>query len=63
MHRHAGTLQLDLSNVYQQLELDQASRQVTTFTTHAGIRRYKRFFFWSECSCRHIPKHHIRDTV
>ena len=45
MHRHAGTLQLDLSNVYQQLELDQASRQVTTFTTHAGIRRYKRFFF------------------
>ena len=31
---------LDLSNAYHPLELDEASRQVTTFTTHAGIRRY-----------------------
>ena len=36
---------LDLSNAYHQLELDEASRQVTTFTTHAGIRRYKRLLF------------------
>ena len=36
---------LDLSNAYHQLELDEAGRQVTTFTTHAGIRRYKRLLF------------------
>ena len=36
---------LDVSNAYHQLELDEASRQVTTFTTHAGIRRYKRLLF------------------
>ena len=34
-----------MSNAYHQLELDEASRQVTTFTTHAGIRRYKRLLF------------------
>ena len=36
---------LDLSNTYHQLELDEASRQVTTFSAHAGIRRYKRLLF------------------
>ena len=36
---------LDLSNAYHQLELDEASRHVTTFTTHAGIRRYNCLLF------------------
>ena len=40
-----GLSKLDLFKAYDQLELDEASRQVTTFTTHAGIRRYKHFCF------------------
>ena len=36
---------LDLSNAYHQLELDEASRFITTFTTHVGLRRYKRLLF------------------
>lgn len=32
---------LDLSNVYHQLELDESSRYITTFSTHVGIRSYK----------------------
>lgn len=33
---------LDLSQAYHQLELDEDSRYITTFTTHLGIYRYKR---------------------
>ena len=33
---------LDLSQVYHQLELDEASRYITTFCTHVGLFRYKR---------------------
>ena len=36
---------LDLTNAYHQLELDEASRYITTFTTHVGLRRYKRLLF------------------
>ena len=36
---------LDLSNAYHQLELDEASRYITTFSTHVGLRRYKRLLF------------------
>ena len=36
---------LDLSSAYHQLETDEASRQVRTFTTHAGIPRYKYLLF------------------
>ena len=36
---------LDLSNAYHQLELDKASCQVMTFTTHGGIRHNKRLLF------------------
>ena len=36
---------LDLSNAYHQLELDESSRYITTFTTHVGLRRYKRLLF------------------
>ena len=31
---------LDLNNVYHQLVLDPASRYITTFSTHCGLRRY-----------------------
>lgn len=36
---------LDLKNGYHQLELDEKSRNITTFTTHVGLRRYKRLRF------------------
>lgn len=36
---------LDLSSGYHQLELSPESRYVTTFSTHAGLRRYKRLPF------------------
>ena len=32
---------LDLSQAYHQLELDEASRYITTFSTHIGLFRYK----------------------
>ena len=36
---------LDLNQGYHQLELDPESRYITTFTTHLGLRRYKRLNF------------------
>jgi hypothetical protein len=34
-----------LRNGYHQLELSDDSRNITTFTTHVGLRRYKRLSF------------------
>lgn len=36
---------LDLSSAYHQLELAEESRFITTFSTHVGLRRYKRLLF------------------
>ena len=36
---------LDLSSGYHQLELAKESRHITTFSTHLGLRRYKRLLF------------------
>ena len=36
---------LDLNMGFHQLELDEDSRDVTTFTTHSGLYRYKRLMF------------------
>ena len=36
---------LDLNQAYHQVELDESSRYITTFSTHVGIYRYKRLFF------------------
>ncbi len=36
---------LDLSAGYHQLLLDEPSRYITTFSTHAGLHRYKRLMF------------------
>ena len=35
----------DLNNGYHQLVLHEESRYITTFTTHVGLRRYKRLMF------------------
>ncbi|XP_017467975.1 PREDICTED: uncharacterized protein LOC108360273 isoform X2 [Rhagoletis zephyria] len=36
---------LDLKWAYHQLELDESSREITTFITHKGVFRYKRLMF------------------
>lgn len=36
---------LNLNEGYHQLELDCASRSITTFCSHVGLRRYKRLSF------------------
>ena len=36
---------LDVSSGYHQLELAEESRHITTFSTHLGLRRYKRLLF------------------
>ena len=36
---------LDMTQAYHQLELEESSRHMTTFTTHVGLRRYKRLLF------------------
>ena len=36
---------LDLNMGFHQIELDEASRLIPTFTTHAGLFRYKRLMF------------------
>lgn len=36
---------LDLNDGYHQLELDEESRVITTFSTHVGLKRYKRLNF------------------
>ena len=41
---------LDLNSAYHQLELDETSRSMTTFSTHIGLRRYKRLIFGANCS-------------
>lgn len=36
---------LDLNEGYHQLEIEEESRSITTFSTHLGLRRYKRLNF------------------
>ena len=37
--------ELDLNQGYHQFELSPESRHITTFSTHVGLRRYKRLSF------------------
>ena len=41
---------LDLSQAYHQLELDEASRYITTFSTNFGLFRYKRSNYGTNAS-------------
>ena len=41
---------IDLKNAYHQVELAEESRYITTFSTHVGLRRYKRLFFGINCA-------------
>ena len=41
---------LDISMAYHQLELSEDSRDITTFTTHKGLYRYKKLVFGVSCA-------------
>ncbi|CAB4026689.1 Hypothetical predicted protein, partial [Paramuricea clavata] len=53
---------LDLNQGYHQLELSEESRYVTTFSTHVGLRRYKRLNF-GVTSAAEIFQNTIRETL
>lgn len=53
---------LDLNKGYHQLELSPESRYVTTFSTHVGLRRYKRLTF-GVCSAAEIFQDAIRSVI
>lgn len=52
---------LDLNHGYYQLELHKSSRFITTFSTHLGLRRYKRLFFGVN-SASEVFQDQIRQT-
>lgn len=41
---------MDIKDAFHQVELDEASRSVTTFITHRGMYRYKRLMFGVSCA-------------
>ena len=53
---------LDLNQGYHQLELDPASRYITTFSTHLGLYRYKRLNFGINCASE-IFQHAVRSVL
>ena len=53
---------VDLKWGYHQLELSEESRDITTFTTHAGLYRYKRLMF-GVTSAPEIYQHAIQQAL
>ena len=53
---------LDLNQGYHQLELDEESRNITTFSTHVGLRRYKRLNF-GVASAAEVFQNHIAEVI
>ena len=53
---------LDLAQAYHQLELDENSRFVTTFSTHVGLYRYKRLNFGNNAAAE-IFQHTLQTVV
>ena len=53
---------LDLNQGYHQLLLDESSRYITTFSTHIGLRRYKRLNFGISCASE-IFQNTIRNAL
>ena len=43
---------LDLNQGYSQLELARESRCLTTFSTHMGLRRFRRLNFGVNCAAK-----------
>ena len=53
---------LDLNSGYHQLELDESSRNITAFSTHIGLRRYKRLNFGVTCAAE-LFQNHIAEAI
>ena len=53
---------IDLKNAYHQLELHPDSRDITTFVTHKGLRRYNRFNYGT-CSATEVFHEEIRKNI
>ncbi|KAK7112338.1 hypothetical protein V1264_011807 [Littorina saxatilis] len=53
---------LDLNSGYHQLKLEEESRNMTTFSTHVGLRRYKRLNF-GVTSAAEIFQNHISEML
>ena len=53
---------LDLNQGYNQLELDESSRYVTTFATHVGLRQFTRLNF-GICSAAEVFQEGIRQVL
>ena len=53
---------IDLRSGYHQLELDPKSRDITTFSTHSGLFRYKRLIFGLN-SAAEIFQHTIQELI
>ena len=54
---------LDLSQAYHQLELDQQSRRITTFSTHIGLFRYTRLNYGTNAAAElfhYILQQHLQ---
>lgn len=47
---------LDIKNAFHQIELDENSREITTFITSKGLYRYKRLMFGISCAPEHFQK-------
>eukprot|EP00111_Clytia_hemisphaerica_P010127 TCONS_00029605-protein len=45
LHDATHFSKIDLRDGYHQIELDESSRNITTFATHKGLFRYKRLFY------------------
>ena len=50
MHGSTVWSVVDLKSAFLQVELDQDSREITTFATHSGNYRFKRLFFGISCA-------------
>ena len=53
---------LDLTLGFHQVELEEASRAITTFVTHVGLFRYKRLMFGGKQCTRDVSTHHKAST-
>lgn len=53
---------LDLNSGYHQVEFAPESRNLTTFTTHVGLRRYRRLIFGISCAAEKFQAF-IRDCL
>ena len=53
---------IDLNQGYHQIELEENSRYITTFSTHLGLRRYKRLSF-GVSSAAEVFQNIISETI